>query len=130
MTTTSVTGASGAGTTSGTSAPAAAPGSEVVAPVSPSEVLVEVLNGFGANGAATAAAAALHQQGFAINGTGNASSFEYADNVIQYAPGELAGASTLEAYVTGTTQVVESDQVPAGEVQLMLGSTYDGIADN
>ena len=88
-----------------------------------------MLNGFGANGAATAAASALHRQGFAINGTGNANSFEYADNVIQYAPGELQGADTLEAHVTGVTEIVESDQVPAGEVQLVLGSTYDGIAD-
>lgn len=91
-------------------------------------MLVEVLNGFGANGAATAAAAALHGEGFAINGTGNASSFEYADNVIQFAPGNLSDAYTLEPYVTGTTQIVESLDVPAGEVQLVLGSTYDGIA--
>jgi len=102
----------------------------VVATVAPAEVLVEVLNGFGGNGAAAAAAAALHSQGFAINGTGNASSFEYADNVIQYAPGNLSGAYTLEAYVTGTTQIVESPDVPAGEVHLVLGSTYDGIAEN
>jgi polyisoprenyl-teichoic acid--peptidoglycan teichoic acid transferase len=102
----------------------------VAATVSPSQVLVEVLNGFGGNGAATAAAAALHGQGFAINGTGNASSFEYADNVIEYAPGQLSGAYTLEGYVTGTTQIVESDQVPPGEVQLVLGSSYDGIADD
>lgn len=102
----------------------------MVATVSPAEVLVEVLNGFGANEAAAAAAAALHRKGFAINGTGNASSFEYADNVIQYAPGSLSGAYTLEAYVTGTTQIVENLQVPTGEVQLVLGSTYDGITEN
>ncbi len=101
-----------------------------MATVSPSEVLVEVLNGFGGNGAAEAAATSLHSLGFAINGTGNASSFDYADNVIQYAPGGLSGAYTLEAYVTGTTQIVESDQVPAGEVDLVLGSSYDGIADD
>jgi polyisoprenyl-teichoic acid--peptidoglycan teichoic acid transferase len=102
----------------------------VVATVSPSEVLVEVLNGFGGNGAATAAAAALHRQGFAINGTGNASNFEYVDNVIQYAPGQLLGAYTLESYVTGSTQIVESDQVPPGEVELVLGSSYDGTTDS
>ena len=102
----------------------------MVATVSPAEVLVEVLNGFGANGAATAAAAALHSQGFAINGTGNASSFEYADNVIQFPPGNLSDAYTLEAYVTGTTQIVESLEVPAGEVHLVLGSTYDGIVEH
>lgn len=101
-----------------------------MATVSPAEVLVEVLNGFGGNGAATAAAAALHSRGFAINGTGNATSFEYADNVIQYAPGNVSDAYTLEAYVIGTTQFVESLNVPAGEVQLVLGSTYDGIAEN
>lgn len=101
-----------------------------MATVSPAAVLVEVLNGFGENGAATAAAAALQSRGFAINGTGNASSFEYADNVIQYAPGNLSGAYALEAYVTGTTEFVESLDVPAGEVQLVLGSTYDGIAEN
>ncbi len=92
-------------------------------------MLVEVLNGFGGNGAAAAAAAALHRLGFAINGTGNASNFEYVDNVIQYAPGELSGAYTLEAYITGTTELVESDQVPTGEVQLVLGSTYKGTTD-
>ena len=102
----------------------------MVATVSPAEVLVEVLNGFGGNGAATAAAAALQSLGFAINATRNANGFEYADNVIQYAPGNLSGAYTLEAYVTGTTQIVESLDVPAGEVQLVLGSTYDGIAEN
>jgi hypothetical protein len=97
--------------------------------VAPADVLVEVLNGFGANGAATAAAAALQREGFAINGTGNAGNFEYADSVIQYSPGQLSSAATLEPYVTGTTQIVESDQVPPGEIQLVLGGTYDGIAD-
>lgn len=34
-----------------------------------------------------------------------------------------------EAYVTGT-QFVESLNVATGEVQLVLGSTYDRIAEN
>lgn len=97
--------------------------------VSPSSVLVQVVNGFGGQDAATQAANALHSVGFPINGTGDANSFTYGASVVQYAPGNLGGAETVAAHIEGTTTLQEVNDLPASdEVVLILGSTYRGIA--
>ncbi len=95
--------------------------------VEPGSVLVEVLNGNGVSGAAGQAATALHDAGFAINGTGNAPAFTYAETVVAYPPGAAAQAETVAAHVIGAVELRTSPQLPTGVVDLILGDTYDGI---
>jgi len=96
--------------------------------VPPSSVVVEVLNGMGERHAAADAAAALARVGFRINGTGNAASFAYRENVVEYPPGIQAAAATVSRHVLGATRVVEDASLPPGVVDLILGATYDGIS--
>lgn len=90
---------------------------------------MEVLNGTGATGQATTVATALHSDGFAINGTGDAANFGYTSNVIDYSPGQYAAALTLKAYLSGSTTVEESTSTPSPVVDLVLGATYDGLTN-
>jgi hypothetical protein len=97
--------------------------------VTPSSVLVEVLNGSGGSGAAQAVASSLHAAGFTINGTGDANDFSYGTSVIAYAPGNLAGAETLAHHVEGATHLEEVNNLPASdEVELIIGSSFSGVA--
>ena len=97
--------------------------------VSPSAVLVQVVNGFGGANAATDAATALHGAGFPINGTGDAQHFTYGESVIEYAPGNLSAAQTLDNHVEGPVHLEQVSNLPASnEVVLILGSTYRGVA--
>ena len=98
-----------------------------IATVPPSQILLDVLNGVGTPKVAAQAAAALKARGFLINEAGNAAAFDYAENVIQYPPGDLAAAETVARYVSGASRLESSSTVSSGEVWLTLGSTYDGI---
>jgi hypothetical protein len=93
----------------------------------PSSVLVQVLNGSGETGQATAASAALRDVGFAINGTGNAASFSHTDSVIVYPPGDEQQAETVASYLVGTTSFESNASIPAGVVDLILGASYSGV---
>lgn len=97
-------------------------------PLPPASVLVEVLNGSGAAGAATSAATALHGAGFLLNGTGNAASFTHVENVAEYSAGSVAAARTLALWVTGGTQLVEVPGLAPNEVYLVLGSSFHGLS--
>src|SRR5207248_5008576 len=68
-------------------------------PVRPSDVQVRVLNGNGGDGAASKAAFALRNAGFAITGSGDADSFNYSQTVIRYGPGALPKAQLLRSYL-------------------------------
>ena len=96
-------------TTTSTTIPPSSPTISTTVPVAetvpPSQVLVEVLNGIGARHEALEAARALKARGFLINGTGNAESFDYAENVIEYSSGSLASAETVASYVSGASAV-------------------------
>lgn len=97
------------------------------ATVPPSDVLVEVLNGVGTPKAASQVAHALHRIGFAINGTGNAASFDHTRNLIEYGPDSLAAAETVAAHVSGVAQYREYSALQRNEVWIILGATYDGV---
>jgi hypothetical protein len=90
--------------------------------------LVEIFNGSGASGVAASTASGLHAVGFSINGTADASSFTYTTSVIEYPPGELAEADTVLAHLNGPTRLEVDSAVPTGEVHLILGSTFVGVA--
>lgn len=89
-----------------------------------------MINGSGATGQAGTTAAALHADGFLINGTGDAQSFSYTESVITYAPGSLAAAQTLQRYIGGSSTIEESSAVPPSEVQLTTGSDFTGVSNS
>ncbi len=95
--------------------------------LAPSNVLVEVLNGSGVGGIAVATARELRAAGFLINGTGNAASFEHADNVAEYSAGSGDAAETVSSYLTGTTRLEVVDGLASNEVYLVLGSSFRGL---
>jgi LCP family protein required for cell wall assembly len=97
--------------------------------VDPSAVTVDVYNGSGIGGLAASASADLTAQGFGAGTTGNADSSNYTATEIRHAPGEEALASTVLAAVPGAA-VVESAEVPAGTVHLVLGSDFNGVGQD
>ncbi len=114
---------------SATSPPVAPVGSVAPATTLParSSVLVEVLNGTGVPQQATEAAAALQTAGFAVDGTGNAESFEHPITVVAYPPGGEADAETLAAALAGTYELRADSSVPPGVVDLVTGSSWAGL---
>jgi LCP family protein required for cell wall assembly len=108
---------------------AAAPSSSVAptttAPaVSPSAVAVSVLNGSAVSRAAATAATALMTAGFKANSGGNATHSD--TTTVRHHTGDDAAAALVAAQVPGAAVAVD-DSVPAGTVQLVIGSDYNGI---
>jgi hypothetical protein len=90
-------------------------------------VLVEVYNGSGQPGEATTVAAALHAAGFGINGTSNAATFDYTTSKITYAPGSETAAATVGAHISGAYILAIDRTLPAGVVDLIIGTDYSGV---
>jgi LCP family protein required for cell wall assembly len=106
-------------------APAAPAVPAVPAPTAaPADVTVSVLNGSGVSGAAARAATDLTSAGFAAT-SGNAPAGT-AQTTVRYPTGSEAQAATLAAAVPGAVSTAD-DTVPAGTVQLVLGSDFNGI---
>ncbi|MFI1972952.1 LCP family protein [Streptomyces cinnamoneus] len=101
----------------GRPSPSATPAAESV---SGDGVKVYVLNGTDVSGLAARAAASLEGHGFTVTGTATARGRDAATTVIEFGPGEAAGARTLArlfpgAYVRGTA---------GSGVALTLGRDY------
>ncbi len=94
----------------------------------PGDVLVEVLNGTGTPGQAATVAAELHRAGFAVNGTGNASSFHNPVTVLDYGPGGEPAAQSLASHLVGAAQLRADSAVPPGEVDLVTGASFGGVS--
>ena len=95
--------------------------------IPPSQILVEVYNGSGQPGQATTVAAALREAGFGINGTANAATFDYTASKIIYAPGSATAAATVGAHITGAYILAVDRTLPAGVVDLIVGTDYSGV---
>jgi len=91
-----------------------------------SEVTVDVYNGSGIVGLAKSASEDLTAKGFGAGTTGNADSSSYTATEIRYAAGEEALANAVLEAVPGAS-LVESTEVPAGTVHLVLGSDFNGV---
>jgi LCP family protein required for cell wall assembly len=111
-------------TLTATPAPASPSATPSAPTVSPSEVSVSVLNGSGISGAAATAATALTTAGFEASSGGNASRTD--TTTIGHRAGDEAAAAMVAAQVPGAAVVVD-DSVPAGTVQLVIGSDYNGV---
>jgi LCP family protein required for cell wall assembly len=108
-----------------TATPAADPAPTDAAPeVQPGEVTVSVLNGSGVSGAASTAATALTAAGFGASSDGNA---DHTDTTtVGHRAGDEAAAALVAAQVPGAAVAVD-DSLPAGTVQLVIGTDYNGI---
>jgi len=91
------------------------------------QVLVEVENGNGQPNQATQTASALTSAGFEVNGTGNATSYNYRESDILYSSGSETAAATLAAHVEGAVVATETPGIPKGEVYFIVGADYEGI---
>jgi LCP family protein required for cell wall assembly len=96
--------------------------------VNPSQVQVQVLNGSGAQGAAGTAATDLTSRGFTVTGQGNAPTFGYTSNVIEYgSASQLPAVNTLKKQVPDTT-VKRVPGLGPGTVSLIIGSDFNGLS--
>ncbi len=97
----------------GASAKSASP-TTTLPSVAPSSLTVQVLNGTGITGQATAATQDLSDAGYnaSLDGSGSANQFDYGTTVIQYAPGDQAAARSLEGSVIGGA-TLETSPTPA-----------------
>jgi LCP family protein required for cell wall assembly len=92
----------------------------------PSAVKVEVMNGDGVLDQAATVADALSSRGFDVTGTGDVS-FTYTDSVIEYpSASEMPEVDTLKAELSDVT-VEKNASLPMGTVELIVGSTYNGL---
>ncbi len=107
--------------------PTSVPATTAVAPLPSGDVLVEVLNGSGATGLAAETATALHARGFRVNGTGNAPTYTFVDNVVEYSTGSAPAARAVAAELTGGTVLRVVAGLVANEVDLVVGSSFRGL---
>jgi LCP family protein required for cell wall assembly len=95
--------------------------------VSPALVKVEVLNGTVVSGLAGDTATKLSAKGFDVLGESDADNSGYTKSVIQYAShADLAAARTLKTQL-GNVTLTKVSTVPAGTLNLILGSTFTGL---
>jgi LCP family protein required for cell wall assembly len=121
------TGKGGKGPSTDTSKP-------TVKLLKPSAVSVEVLNGSGVQGIAGTTGTALTGRGFNVVGTASAVTssgapdFSYVKSVVQYnSPADLAAAQTIAAQLPGDVTLQQNSAVPAGQVDLILGSDFTAL---
>jgi hypothetical protein len=70
---------------------------------------------------------ALSSAGFEVNGTANATSYNYRESDILYSSGSSTAAATLAADVEGAVTTSEIPGIPKGEVYFIVGADYEGI---
>lgn len=104
-------------------APASATGE---ASPKPGDVMVRVLNGLGAPGAATKAADSLTALGFKVADKGDAPSTS-AKTTILYGAGRLAKAQLLQRSLVTNALLKEDATLQAVDVNLVLGGDYTGV---
>lgn len=89
--------------------------------------LIHVRNAVGVQGLAQRARDQLVRAGFRVADVGNASVGGLAVTRILYHPGETSRAQALRSWIVGPSQVEASSTVPAGELTLLLGSSFNGV---
>ncbi|MEU9129253.1 LCP family protein [Kitasatospora sp. NPDC048540] len=100
--------------------PAADPGTAAPATVKGAGIKVAVYNGTTTPGLTTKASATLKTSKFTVTGTGNAAQQNHDTTVVQYGPGEKAGAQTVASLFPGATLEASSKS----GISLVLGKDY------
>jgi LCP family protein required for cell wall assembly len=97
-------------------------------PLSTSAVSVEVINGGGVQGIAGTTSEALTKRGFHVLGATSAPAFTYVKSVVAYnSSADLAAARTVEAQIPGDVMLQQNSSVPAGTINLILGSDFTAL---
>jgi LCP family protein required for cell wall assembly len=95
---------------------------------SPATVHVQVLNGSGVQGVAGTTASALTAKGFAVTGTGPAANYGFTSSVIQFSSAaQLPEVNTLKALV-GPVVVQHDTALGTGSLNLIVGSSFNGLS--
>lgn len=97
------------------------------APLQPSQVPLVLLNGTSRNNLAKTVGAQLLARGFAKVDAANAPAALPGASQVAYGPGGLPAAALVSRYVLGA-QTVSDPSLPAGAVQVTLGSDFRRLA--
>lgn len=97
------------------------------ASVRPADVAVAILNGNGVTGGASLAASSLGQAGFRVASTGDAVSYDFAQTVIRYAPGQQPKAALLRSNLVAGAAIEEDKTLAGADVALVLGVDFNGL---
>jgi polyisoprenyl-teichoic acid--peptidoglycan teichoic acid transferase len=95
------------------------------APVDPSAVKVQVLNGSGRSGEAGTASELLQVAGFQLGAPGDGHST--AHTTIFYGSGQVAKAQLVERYIASGAAIVESPDLQGVDVRVVTGADFTGI---
>lgn len=94
---------------------------------SPTSIRVRTLNASGVSGAAGETETSLRDHGFQSGGIGNADALDETE--VQYRPGSEDKAEAVRSTLAGGVgTLVEDDTIVEADVQLVLGSDFEGIA--
>ena len=97
------------------------------AAVKPADVAVAVLNGNGGDAVASTTAASLSQAGFRVASTGNALSYDFAQTIVRYAPGQQAKGALLRSSLVAGASLEEDKTLAGSDVALVVGLDYNGL---
>jgi len=97
------------------------------APVIPSGTAVVLYNGSGRTGLVVQVQGDLQRFGVRATSGGNGQSS--ATTQVRHRPGDEETAKAVQSYLGGEAQVVADRSVPAGQVQVLLGTSFTGIVD-
>jgi LCP family protein required for cell wall assembly len=93
--------------------------------IPPESVRVQVLNGSGQTGEASATAVELAEAGFGVSGTGEAATFDYVRTVVQHPPGQRAEAEALARWLEAGAELEEV--ADASGIVLVTGADWEGV---
>jgi LCP family protein required for cell wall assembly len=95
--------------------------------VPPGDIKVQVVNGSGREGEASAALSELKALGFKGAGIGNDERGTVATTEIHYKPGAQDKAKTVFRYITPDARLVEDDDLKGADVSVVLGANFASI---
>jgi hypothetical protein len=97
--------------------------------VPPSSVAIEVLNGSGVGGQASAAGQEMSSVGYHVTVSGDAPNFGLATTEIEYAPDALAAAQQLQSQLNGSSELVEDKALTPTpyNLELITGQNFAGV---
>ena len=97
--------------------------------VTAGDTSVRVLNGSGAEGAASTTLGELEALGFKGGGSTNASK-TFQTTEVHHRPGDDDKAALVASLVTGPVELVEDDGVEGADVWLVIGRSFRGISQS
>ena len=94
---------------------------------SPGDVRLQVLNGYGKDGAAQGALQRFEELGFVGTGARNNPGGRVAETEIRYAPGQDAKGRFVLQYVSPQAKLVEDPSIKGADVVVVLGTDFQAV---